>query len=69
MATKNYADAILDVLETMMEEDPTFAVIGNEVLGIGPEAPQFAPFQERYGDRCYFPPCSEASSRCRWCCT
>jgi pyruvate/2-oxoglutarate/acetoin dehydrogenase E1 component len=61
MATKNYADAILDVLETMMEEDPTFAVIGNEVLGIGPEAPQFAPFQERYGDRCYFPPCSEAA--------
>jgi pyruvate/2-oxoglutarate/acetoin dehydrogenase E1 component len=61
MATKNYADAMLDVLGTMMEEDPTFAVIGNEVLGIGPEAPQFAPFQERYGDRCYFPPCSEAA--------
>ena len=61
MATKNYADAMLDLLGTMMEEDPTFAVIGNEVLGIGPEAPQFAPFQERYGDRCYFPPCSEAA--------
>jgi pyruvate dehydrogenase E1 component beta subunit len=61
MATKNYADAMLDVLAAKMEEDPTFAVIGNEVLGIGPEAPQFAPFQERYGDRCYFPPCSEAA--------
>ena len=61
MATKNYANAMLDVLGTMMEEDPTFAVIGNEVLGIGPEAPQFAPFQERYGDRCFFPPCSEAA--------
>jgi acetoin:2,6-dichlorophenolindophenol oxidoreductase subunit beta len=61
MAEKNYADAILDVLETMMEEDPTFVVIGNEVLGIGPEAPQFAPFQEKYGERCYFPPCSEAA--------
>jgi acetoin:2,6-dichlorophenolindophenol oxidoreductase subunit beta len=36
-------------------------VMGNEVLGIGPEAPQFAPFQEKYGDRCYFPPCSEAA--------
>ncbi len=61
MPTKNYADAMLDVLGTLMEEDPTFAVMGNEVLGIGPEAPQFAPFQERYGDRCYFPPCSEAA--------
>jgi pyruvate/2-oxoglutarate/acetoin dehydrogenase E1 component len=61
MARKNYADAILDVLGTMMEEDEHFAVMGNEVLGIGPEAPQFAPFQERYGDRCYFPPCSEAA--------
>jgi pyruvate/2-oxoglutarate/acetoin dehydrogenase E1 component len=61
MATKNYADAMLDVLTAKMEEDPTFAVIGNEVLGIGPEAPQFAPFQEKYGDRCYFPPCSEAA--------
>jgi pyruvate/2-oxoglutarate/acetoin dehydrogenase E1 component len=61
MPTKNYAAAMLDVLETMMEEDPTFAVIGNEVLGIGPEAPLFAPFQEKYADRCYFPPCSEAA--------
>jgi len=61
MPTKNYADAMLDVLGTMMEEDPHFAVMGNEVLGIGPEAPQFAPFQEKYGDRCYFPPCSEAA--------
>jgi pyruvate dehydrogenase E1 component beta subunit len=61
MPTKNYADAMLDVLGTMMEEDPNFAVMGNEVLGIGPEAPQFAPFQEKYGDRCYFPPCSEAA--------
>jgi acetoin:2,6-dichlorophenolindophenol oxidoreductase subunit beta len=57
----NYADAMLDVLETFMEEDPHFAVMGNEVLGIGPEAAQFAPFQENYGDRCYFPPCSEAA--------
>jgi pyruvate dehydrogenase E1 component beta subunit len=61
MPTKNYADAMLDVLTTCMEEDPHFVVMGNEVLGIGPEAGQFAPFQERYGDRCYFPPCSEAA--------
>jgi pyruvate dehydrogenase E1 component beta subunit len=61
MATKNYADAMLDVLTTFMEEDPHFVVMGNEVLGIGPEAMQFGPFQEKYGDRIYFPPCSEAS--------
>jgi acetoin:2,6-dichlorophenolindophenol oxidoreductase subunit beta len=61
MATKNYADAMLDVLTTFMEEDPNFVVMGNEVLGIGPEAMQFGAFQEKYGDRIYFPPCSEAS--------
>lgn len=61
MATKNYADAMLDVLETFVQEDPHFVVMGNEVLGIGPEAGQFEPFQEKYPDRCYFPPCSEAA--------
>jgi acetoin:2,6-dichlorophenolindophenol oxidoreductase subunit beta len=61
MATKNYADAMLDVLTSFMEEDPNFVVMGNEVLGIGPEAMQFGAFQEKYGDRIYFPPCSEAS--------
>jgi pyruvate dehydrogenase E1 component beta subunit len=61
MATKNYADAMLDVLATFMEEDPDFVVMGNEVLGIGPEAIQFGAFQEKYGDRIYFPPCSEAA--------
>lgn len=61
MATKNYADAMLDVLETFLEEDPHFAVMGNEVLGIGPEAGQFEPFQQKYSDRIYFPPCSEAA--------
>ena len=61
MAKKNYAAAMLDVLETFVEEDPHFVVMGNEVLGIGPEAAQFAPFQEKYPDRCYFPPCSEAA--------
>src|SRR5262245_11594329 len=61
MATKNYADAMLDVLTLCMEEDPNFVVMGNEVLGIGPEAMRFAPFQEKYGDRIYFPPCSEAA--------
>ena len=61
MPTKNYADAMLDVLGNFMESDPNFVVMGNEVLGIGPEAMQFGPFQERYGDRVYFPPCSEAA--------
>ena len=61
MPTKNYADAMLDVLASVMDEDPEFVVMGNEVLGIGPEAAQFEPFQRKYGDRIYFPPCSEAS--------
>ena len=61
MATKNYADAMLDVLTMFMGGYPNFVVMGNEVLGIGPEAMQFGPFQEKYGDRVYFPPCSEAA--------
>lgn len=61
MAEKNYADAMLDVLGSFMEEDPNFVVIGNEVLGIGPEGAQFEPFQKQYGERIYFPPCSEAA--------
>jgi pyruvate dehydrogenase E1 component beta subunit len=61
MAQKNYADAMLDVLRSFMEEDPNFVVLGNEVLGIGPEGAQFEPFQKEYSDRIYFPPCSEAA--------
>jgi pyruvate dehydrogenase E1 component beta subunit len=61
MAEKNYADAMLDVLRTAMEEDPTFVVMGNEVLGIGPENNQLEPFKDEYPDRVYFPPCAEAS--------
>jgi pyruvate dehydrogenase E1 component beta subunit len=61
MAEMNYADAMLDVLSKFMDEDPNFAVMGNEVLGIGPEGAQFEPFQKKYGDRILFPPCSEAA--------
>lgn len=61
MPEKNYADAMLDVLGSFMEEDPNFTVLGNEVLGIGPEIAQFEPFQKKYGERIYFPPCSEAA--------
>jgi pyruvate/2-oxoglutarate/acetoin dehydrogenase E1 component len=61
MAQKNYANALLDALSACMDEDPQFAVIGNEVLGIGPEAPLFEPFQKKYGDRILFPPTSEAA--------
>ena len=61
MPDKNYAEAMLDVLSSFMEEDPNFTVLGNEVLGIGPEGAQFEPFQEKYGERIYFPPCSEAA--------
>ncbi len=61
MPTKNYADAMLDVLSKFMDEDPNFVVMGNEVLGIGPEGMQFEPFQKKYGDRILFPPCSEAA--------
>ena len=61
MAEKNYAAAMLDVLRTTMEEDPTFVVMGNEVLGIGPENHQLEPFKDEYPDRVYFPPCAEAS--------
>ena len=29
MPTKNYADAMLDVLSRFMDEDPNFVVMGN----------------------------------------
>ena len=61
MPTKNYAEAMLEVLSGFMEEDPNFVVMGNEVLGIGPEGAQFEPFQELYENRILFPPCSEAA--------
>jgi acetoin:2,6-dichlorophenolindophenol oxidoreductase subunit beta len=61
MAEKNYAAAMVEVFRTTMEEDPTFVVMGNEVLGIGPENHQLEPLVEDYPDRVYFPPCSEAA--------
>ena len=63
MKTKrmNYADAMVDTFRICFKEDPHFTVIGNEVLGIGPQRVQFEPLQAEYADRIYFPPTSEAS--------
>jgi acetoin:2,6-dichlorophenolindophenol oxidoreductase subunit beta len=63
MKTKrmNYADAMVDTFRLCFNEDPHFTVIGNEVLGIGPQRVQFEPLQAEYADRIYFPPTSEAS--------
>jgi acetoin:2,6-dichlorophenolindophenol oxidoreductase subunit beta len=57
----NYADAMVDTFRLCFKEDPHFTVIGNEVLGIGPQRVQFEPLQKEFGDRIYFPPTSEAS--------
>jgi pyruvate/2-oxoglutarate/acetoin dehydrogenase E1 component len=63
MKTKrmNYADAMVDTFRICFKEDPHFTVIGNEVLGIGPQRVQFEPLQAEFADRIYFPPTSEAS--------
>jgi acetoin:2,6-dichlorophenolindophenol oxidoreductase subunit beta len=57
----NYADAMVDTFRICFKADPHFTVIGNEVLGIGPQRVQFEPLQAEYPDRIYFPPTSEAS--------
>jgi pyruvate/2-oxoglutarate/acetoin dehydrogenase E1 component len=59
MPRMNYADAMVDVLRLILREDPNFSLMGNEILGIGPEAGQFAPLQREFPDRIFFPPCSE----------
>jgi pyruvate dehydrogenase E1 component beta subunit len=56
-----YADAMIDALRLVLQEDPNFSLMGNEILGIGPEAAQFAPLQRQYPDRIFFPPCSEGA--------
>jgi len=63
MSTKrmNYADAMVDTFRICFADDPHFAVIGNEVLGIGPQRVQFEPLQAEFADRIYFPPTSEAA--------
>jgi acetoin:2,6-dichlorophenolindophenol oxidoreductase subunit beta len=56
-----YADAMIETFRLCFEEDPHFTIIGNEVLGIGPQRVQFEPLQAEYADRIYFPPTSEAA--------
>ena len=57
----NYADSMVDTFRTCFNEDPHFTVIGNEVLGIGPQHVQFETLQREFPSRIYFPPTSEAS--------
>ena len=40
---------------------PTSSSWATRCWGSAPRRMQFAPFQEQYGDRIYFPPCSEAA--------
>jgi len=57
----NYADSMVDTFRICFNEDPHFTVIGNEVLGIGPQRVQFEALQHEFPSRIYFPPTSEAS--------
>ncbi len=61
MTRMNYAGAVVDVLRICLREDPRFAVMGNEILGLGPERVQFEALQQEFADRIFFPPCSEAA--------
>jgi len=60
MTRKTFAEAMVDGLRYCMEEDPHFSLIGNEVLGLGPEAAHLRSLAERFSDRIHYPPTSEA---------
>ena len=60
MTRKTFAEAMVDGLRYCMEEDPHFSLIGNEVLGLGPEAAHLQSLAKRFSDRIHYPPTSEA---------
>jgi pyruvate/2-oxoglutarate/acetoin dehydrogenase E1 component len=60
MTRKTFAEAMVDGLRYCMEEDPHFSLIGNEVLGLGPEAAHLQSLAARFSDRIHYPPTSEA---------
>src|SRR5581483_8267390 len=55
-----YAEAIVEALEQLMDEDPELLVIGSWVLGLGPWRTHFDRIRERYADRVLDPPTAEA---------
>ena len=61
MAKKNYAAAMIEAFDLCIKDDPTFAIIGNEIFGLGPERFQFEPFQEAHRKNIFFPPIAEAA--------
>ncbi len=62
MAVKTYAEAVVDALTGIIEENPKFHLIGRGILSHGPEARFAKPLQERHADRFTDPPTSEGAT-------
>ena len=62
MTVKTYAEAVVDALTGILEENPRFHMIGRGILGHGAEAHFAKPLQERFADRITDPPTSEGAT-------
>lgn len=62
MTVKTYAEAIVDALTGILEENPKFQIIGRGILGHGAEAHYAKPLQDRFADRITDPPTSEGAT-------
>ncbi len=61
MVRMTYAAAMIDALFSCMEADPRVSVLGNEVLGLGPQRVHLERIKRHFPDRIRFPPTSEAA--------
>lgn len=61
MTEMSYAEAMIDGMHGCMEADPRVSVLGNEVLGLGPERVHLERIKESFPGRITFPPTSEAA--------
>lgn len=56
-----YAEAMIDGLFGCMDENPRVSILGNEVLGLGPQRVHLQRIKDKFPDRISFPPTSEAA--------
>lgn len=60
MAKISYAQALVDGIRECMAEDPTVSLVGTNILGLGPQRPLIETVRDKFPDRVFDPPCSEA---------
>lgn len=61
MRKTSYAAAIVEALRISLKADPTVALVGSYVLGLGPKRVLMDAIREEFPDRLYDPPTSEAA--------